>query len=107
MPKSAGHPHQFVSRISLVGRSQGGVKNLSGFNRKHHTVPDAVNATTTAFLGKLCAGELTAEGEGYFQRTRTALGYKRADLSLAVASPAVVLTTKDFVLEIVYALEKT
>jgi hypothetical protein len=106
MPKSAGHPHQFVSRISLVGRSHGGVKNLSGFNRKHHTVPDVVNATTTAFLGKLCAGELKKEGEEYFQRTRAALGYKRTDLSLAVNSPAMHLTARDFVLEIVYALEK-
>jgi hypothetical protein len=82
-------------------------QNLSGFNRESHTLPDAVNATTTAFLGKLCAAELTAEGEGYFQRARTALGYKRTDLSLAVASPAVQLTASDFILEIVYALEKT
>ena len=60
MAKSGESPQQYVSRISLVGRSQGAVKNLSGFNRKHHTVPDTVNATTTAFLAKLCAAELTA-----------------------------------------------
>jgi len=106
MAKPAEQPHQFVSRISLVGRSSGAVKNLAGFNRKHHTVPDAVNATTTAFLGKLCAAELAAEGEGFFQRARTALGYKRTDLALTVTSPVAQLTAKDFILEIVYALEK-
>ena len=58
MPKPAGPSNPFVSRISLVGRSTGLVKNLAGFRKQHHTVPDAVNAATTAFLGKLCAAEL-------------------------------------------------
>ena len=42
------------------------VKTLGGFKKGHHTVPDAVNATTNAFLGKLCAGELAADGETLF-----------------------------------------
>jgi hypothetical protein len=105
MAKSADHPHKFVSRISLVGRGSGAVKNLAGFRKQHHTVPDAVNAATTAFLGKLCATELAEEGEALFQRTKAALGYKRADLALEVISPNAVLTAKDFTLEIAYALE--
>lgn len=105
MAKSADHPHKYVSRISLVGRSRGTVKSLAGFKKQQHTVPDAVNAATTAFLGKLCAGELAAEGEQLFQRTKAALGYKRADLALEVISPNAVLTAKDFTLEIAYALE--
>jgi len=105
MAKPADHPHKYVSRISLVGRGGGAVKNLAGFKKPHHTVPDAVNAATTAFLGKLCATELAAEGEQLFQRTKAALGYKRADLALEVASPNVVLTARDFTLEIAYSLE--
>ena len=105
MGKSADAPHKFVTRISLVGRSHGAVQALAGFRKQHHTVPAAVNATTTAFLGKLCAGELKAEGESFYQRAKVALGYKRADLTLEVTSPAAQLTTRDFVLEIVYALE--
>ncbi len=105
MVKSADAPHKFVTRISLVGRSHGAVQALPGFRKQHHTLPDAVNATTTAFLGKLCAGELAAEGEGFYQRARVALGYRRADLTLELVSPTAQLTTKDFVLEIVYALE--
>jgi len=93
-----------VSRISFVGRSGGAVKNLSGFRKQHHTLPDAVNAATSAFLAKLCAGELAEEAEAIFQRVRTAFGYKRAELSLDVASPHAVLTAKDFVFEIGYAL---
>jgi hypothetical protein len=105
MPSKA-TPNEFVTRLSLVGRSSGQVKNLGGFRKQHHTVPDAVNAVTTAFLGKLCAGELAEEAEGFFQRSKAVFGYKRADLALEVTSPTAVLTTKDFTLELTYALEK-
>ncbi len=105
MSKSAGRPQPFVSRLSLVGRRTGRVKTLPGFKKQHHTVPDAVNAATAAFLGKLCAGELAAEGEQWFQRAKAAFGYKRAELTLEVASPIAVLAAKDFTLEIAYALE--
>lgn len=93
-----------MSRISFIGRSSGAVKNLGGFRKQHHTLPDAVNAATSAFLAKLCGGELAEEGEAMFQRVRAAFGYKRAELSLDVASPHAVLTAKDFVFEIGYAL---
>lgn len=106
MPKPAGPSNPFVSRISLVGRSTGLVKNLAGFRKQHHTVPDAVNAATTAFLGKLCAAELAEEAEGFFQRSKAAFAYKRTDLTLDVTSPTAVLTAKDFTLELAYALEK-
>lgn len=95
-----------MSRISFVGRNSGAVKQLAGFRKQHHTVPDAVNAATSAFLAKLCAGELAEEGEGYFQRVRAAFGYKRAELALDVASPHAVLTARDFTFEIGYALDE-
>lgn len=82
------------------------MKNLGGFRKQHHTLPDAVNAATTAFFAKLCAGELAEEGETMFQRVRTAFGYKRAELSLDVATPHAVLTAKDFAFEIDYALSE-
>jgi len=106
MPKSADASQQFVSQISLTGHGQGSVKALAGFKKQHHTLPDAVNATTTAFLGKLCVGEITAEAEDFFQRAKTLLKYKRADLTLEVASPTAQLVTRDFVFELTYALEK-
>lgn len=105
MSKPAERPQPFVSRLSLVGRRTGRVKALASFKKQHHTVPDAVNAATSAFLGKLCASELAAEGEQWFQRAKAAFGYKRAELTLEVASPAAVLAAKNFTLEIAYALE--
>jgi hypothetical protein len=104
MGKSAENPRSFISEVSLVGRGGGAVKALAGFKKSHHTVPDAVNAATTAFLGKLCAEELAVEGEKFFQAAKAALGYKRAQLTLEVASPTAVLTARDFTLELSYAL---
>ena len=96
---------EYVARISFVGRESGRVRALSGFRKQHHTIPDAVNRATSAFFAKLCANELATEAEQHFQRTRTALGYKRTEIALAVASPVALLTTKDFTLELAYALE--
>jgi hypothetical protein len=106
MPKTTADDSSIVQQIRFVGRGGGAVKALRGFKKSHHTVPDAVNATTTAFLGKLCAEELAAEAEAFFQRSKEAFGYKRKDLSLDVSSPAAVLTTKDFTLELAYALDE-
>lgn len=105
MPKTAKTDNAFIARVHLVGRSTGWVKNLTGFKKQHHTVPDAVNAATEGFLAKLCATELAEEAEQFFQRAKAAFGYKRTELSLDVGSPAAVLTAKDFTLEIAYALQ--
>lgn len=105
MAKTADDPRTFISQLSLTGRSGGRVRVLAGFRKAVHTEPDAVNPATQAFLARLCAAELAAEGEAFFQRTRAALGYRRRDLTLDVASPAAVLTARDFTLEIAYALE--
>ncbi len=99
-------PSEIIAGISFIGRTGGGaVKALGGFKKSHHTVPDAVNATTTAFLGKLCATELAEEAEALFQSARAGLAYKRKDIALTLTPPAAVLTARDFTVELSYALE--
>lgn len=98
-------PSKIIAGIGFIGRCGGTVKALRGFKKSHHTVPDAANATTNAFLGKLCAGELGDEAEALFQAVRTGLGYKRREISLEVTAATAVLTAKDFSVEISYALE--
>lgn len=106
MAKSAADdPRSFISLVSLVGRDGGAFKNLRGFDKSRHTVPDAVNNATSGFLAKLCAAELAEEAEAFFQRAKAAMNYKRKDIGLDVTSPAAVLGAKDFTLEIAYALE--
>ncbi|MDP3072098.1 MAG: hypothetical protein Q8N18_17530 [Opitutaceae bacterium] len=99
-------PSRVVASIAFVGRSAGAVKTLAGFKKGHHTVPDAANATTNAFLGKICDTELADEAERLFQAVRAGLGYKRKEVALNVTSPLAVLTARDFTVEIFYALEE-
>lgn len=88
----------------MLGRTTGAVKRLSGFKKDRHTVPDAVNAATQAFLARLGEGELTEEAEQWFQKIREAFAYKRRDLSVAVAPGAARLEARDFVFELGWAL---
>ena len=99
-------PTSVIASIAFVGRSGGQVKALAGFKKGHHTLPDAVNATTNGFLGKICDRELTDEAERLFQEVRAGLGYKRKEIALSVTSPLAVLSAKDFAVEIFYALEE-
>src|SRR5687767_6162762 len=99
-------PNRIIASIAFVGRSGGQVKLLEGFKKGRHSLPDAANATTNAFLGKTCERELTDEAQRLFQDVRTALDYKRKDIALTVAAPLAVLTARDFVVEVVYALDE-
>jgi hypothetical protein len=100
-------PSRVIASIAFVGRSGGQVKALAGFKKGHHTLPDAANAVTNAFLGKICEAELAEEAERLFQEVRAGLGYKRKDLALSVTSPVANLTAKDFAVEMAYALEES
>ena len=99
-------PPRIIASIAFIGRSGGAVKALGGFRKGRHTLPDSANAFTNAFLGRICADELGEEAERLFQDVRTGLGYKRAEIALALTAPTAVLTAKDFVVEIEYALEE-
>jgi hypothetical protein len=99
-------PSRVVAGISFVGRGGGAVKDLAGFRKGQHTVPDAANAVTNGFLGKICATELAETAEKLFQEVRTGLDYKRKDVALTVTSPLAMLGAKDFTVEIFYALEE-
>ena len=106
MAKPADDLSSLIQHLRFAGRGGGLVKLLSGFKKSHHTVPDAVTAATTAFLGKLCTEDLSKEAEELFQRVRTVFGYKRKEISLEVASPLAVLVTKDFTFELSYSLNE-
>jgi hypothetical protein len=99
-------PSRVVAGINFVGRGGGLVKALGGFKKGHHAVPDMANATTNAFLGKICERELADEAEKLFQDLRAGLGYKRKEIALSVTSPLAMLGAKEFTVEIIYVLEE-
>ena len=95
-----------ISQVRLSGGGGGAVKSLRGYDKSRHSVPDAVNATTNAFLARLCAAELAEEAEAMFQRARATLGYKRAGISLELGAGRATLTTRDFCWELGYCLQE-
>lgn len=103
---SSANDAKILQSFRFAGASTGAFKSLRGFKKSHHTVPDVVNQATSAFLAKLAHEELADEGEAFFQRARVALDYKRKDLSLDVSAGTSVLTAKDFMFEITYALRE-
>ncbi len=100
-------PSHVITAIAFVGRSGGLIKTLPGFRKPQHTVPDAANAATNAFLAKICSDELAEQAEELFQQARSALGYKRKEISLNVSSPVATLSARDFSLELAYAVEES
>ncbi len=95
----------YVSRVRMVGDLGGGpVKRLPGFKKGRHSVPDSLSPATRAFFGRRCEEHVGPEAEEWFQRARAELSYKRKELTLEVTSPHAVLTAKDFIFEIAYAL---
>lgn len=94
-----------LAALSLTGHASALVKRLSAFRKDRHTVPDAVNPATQAFFARLCADELAAEAEDWFQRARAALDYKRRDLTLTLSPGNAVLNARHFTLELEWALQ--
>ncbi|MDR1498618.1 MAG: hypothetical protein LBS59_09530 [Puniceicoccales bacterium] len=88
-----------IQQIQWVGTSRSLVKNLPAFDKKRHSVPETASPTTAAFLSKLIAPQINADAETFFQKTRTALEYKRTDISLSSGTGSALLTTRDFSIE--------
>jgi len=100
-------PASVIADLRFIGRESGAVKALSGFNKKRHSLPDAANAATQAFLARLCVPELAERGEALFQAVREAMGYKRREIALSVDEEGgfARLSARDFAVELSYALE--
>jgi len=96
----------YIARVRLVGSLPGGMlKQLEGFRKGHHTVPDSLSPATQTFFARIIASRVEAAGEEWFQRAKLELKTKRRELTLEVTSPGAVLTAKDFVFEISYEME--
>ena len=98
-------PSTTLSALSLSGASGGLVKRLRGFRKDRHTVPDGVNPATEAFFARICAEDLAEEAEAWFQRIRSAFGYKRAALRLELGAAHALLLARDFSLELTWTLD--
>ncbi len=97
-------PSAEASNAHLVGTRPGSVKNLLGFRKGVHKIPAILpdNMYERQFAG-ICAPDIEKLGLELFEKLRTARGYKRKEINLAVNSPDATITTSDFILDLSYA----
>lgn len=88
----------------LAGARAGNVKNLAGFRKGFHRVPNALpDANYERQFAAICAPDLQELADGLFERLRAARGYKRREINLACDPPNATLTTVDFTVDVLYA----
>lgn len=92
------------SSARLAGARAGNVKNLLGFRKGFHRVPNVLpDANYERQFAAICAPNLLELANGLFERLRAARGYKRREISLACDAPSATLTTVDFTVDLLYA----
>lgn len=100
-PSSSG-----ASNVHLIGSRPGNVKNLLGFRKGIHKIPAILpDQMYERQFGAIAAPDIEKLGLELFEKLRTARGYKRKEINLAVNSPDATVTTSDFVLDLSYAPE--
>lgn len=71
-----------LRNVALVREQRIRIRDLSGFQRKNHTVPSEVNERTQAFVGRLGLPEISEELDRRFADFRQHLGFRRVDLKV-------------------------
>src|SRR5262249_10723514 len=70
---------QPLKRGALRAETAGKVRSLAGF-RKHHRLPDRINASSQKFVADLAAEDVKADVDSVYAAVREEMGYKRRDV---------------------------
>ncbi|MBC2592935.1 hypothetical protein H5P28_01550 [Ruficoccus amylovorans] len=89
--------------IDFFGRIRGRVRDLSGFRKGVHRVPDSVSERTREFVARIAAADLEEEANTLRERLKKNFGYKRKELTYACEGASALLSTRDFDLALSYA----
>jgi hypothetical protein len=98
MPETGG-----VRDVLLVGKRMGAIRELSGFTKGRHKLPDAVGAWGQSFVERMAADNLEAEATELYTNLKANFRYKRKEIQLDLNGPSAVIATKDFDLSVDYA----
>ena len=75
--------HGSIRNVALVSEQRSRVRDLSGFRKKNHQVPDECNDRTQAFVGKIAAAEIGDDLDTRFAEFRKYFRFKRVDLKVS------------------------
>lgn len=85
-----------VKRVLMSSAKSFAMRDLAGFDRKVHRVPDRVSAFGEKLAGELTFGELEGDVNGVAKRAREAFGYTRKEVSAAARAGAGSVITPGF-----------
>lgn len=69
-----------ISGVLLVFRHRQLVRNLAGFKKSNHRIPDEITDRTQKFVGKLGSSQVRDDLDRVFDSLRTAFRFKRTEL---------------------------
>ena len=92
-----------VKSVDLLGAKGGHVKELSGFKKGLHQVPETVNGYTASFVAGIAAQDVEFEATKLYEQIKSNFKYKRRDIKLEIDGASAFVATKDFDLSITYS----
>lgn len=92
-----------LKSVDLIGHKGGSIRELSGFRKKSHRVPDSVNSYTQNFVEGIASDDLEQEANEIHDKLKANFKYKRKEIKLDIDGASAVISTKDFDLSVNYA----
>jgi len=92
-----------LKSVDLIGRKGGAIRELSGFKKGYHRVPDSVNSYTQSFVEGIASDDLEQEATEIHDKLKANFRYKRKEIKFDIDGPSAVISTKDFDLSIHYS----
>lgn len=94
---------RYTHQIHLLGSDSGLIKQLSGFRKKLHFVPEAHTPAADEFVRKIADDELQQEANALFDAIKQNFGYKRREISLELNTGKADISTAAFDLSLSYS----
>ncbi len=90
---------------SLFGERTGRIRDLNGFQKGVHKIPDNHYSATDSFLGRIGHDEIEVQAKDIYKKLRETFGYKRKDTTYVCEEGHAFIGTVDFDVNITMSQE--
>ena len=97
---SAGLDDPQLQRVRFFAEDEHSIRQLSGFIKKTHRVPDRVSQSSESFISTLAAAEVKEDLDGVHSALRAAFRFKRKEMECSVAAGGGSIVTPFFDYEV-------
>lgn len=91
-----------LKSVDLIGRKGGAIRELRGFKKGFHRVPDSVDSYTQSFVEGIASDDLEQEATEIHDKLKANFKYKRKEIKFDIDGASAIIATKDFDLSIHY-----